>query len=144
MERGRFVRYGALSGIVAVILIIVGFSIFASDIPDADDAAQKWQTFFLDHQDRVQTGMTLISIGGLFFLWFLGSLREGIAAVEGGARLASIAFGGGLVAVSVLSAGRPPSWPRRSTRRATTRTCCGHWPTSAPSRGCRQQLGSRR
>jgi hypothetical protein len=105
MERGRFVRYGALSGIVAVILIIVGFSIFASDIPNSDDAAQKWQTFFLDHQDRVQTGMTLISIGGLFFLWFLGSLREGIAAVEGGARLASIAFGGGLVAVSVLSAG---------------------------------------
>jgi hypothetical protein len=105
MERGRFVRYGALSGIVAVIIIIVGFTIFASDIPNSDDAAQKWQTFFLDHQDRVQTGMTLISIGSLFFLWFLGSLREGIAAVEGGARLASIAFGGGLVAVSILGAG---------------------------------------
>ena len=66
MERGRFVRYGALSGIVAVIIIVVGFTIFASDIPNSDDAAQKWQTFFLDHQDRVQTGMTLISIG----LWF--------------------------------------------------------------------------
>jgi hypothetical protein len=101
MERGRFVRYGALSGIVAVIIIVVGFAIFASDIPNSDE----WQTFFLDHQDRVQTGMTLISIGSLFFLWFLGSLREGIAAVEGGARLASIAFGGGLVAVSILGAG---------------------------------------
>jgi hypothetical protein len=94
-----------LSGIVAVVLIVIGFLVFASDIPNSDEAAQKWQAFFVDHQDRVQTGMTLISIGALFFLWFLGSLRETIAAAEGGARLASIAYGGGLVAVAILGAG---------------------------------------
>jgi hypothetical protein len=105
MERGRNAQYGALSGVVAVILIVVGFSIFASDIPNSNDAAQKWQAFFVDHQDRIQTGMTIIAIGALFFIWFLGSLRDAIAGAEPGSRLASIAFGGGLVAVAILGAG---------------------------------------
>jgi|tagenome__1003787_1003787.scaffolds.fasta_scaffold20164461_2 hypothetical protein len=105
MERGRNAQYGALSGVVAVVLIFVGFVIFASDIPSSDDAAQKWQAFFVDHQDRIQTGLTLISIGAFFFIWFLGSLRDAIAGSEPGSRLASIAFGGGLVGLAILSAG---------------------------------------
>src|SRR3954464_12467665 len=105
METGRYARYGALSGVVAVILIVVGFSIFASDIPNSDDTAQKWQAFFFDHQDPIQTGMTILAIGSFFFIWFLGSLRDAIAAAEPGSRLASIAFGGGLFAVAILGAG---------------------------------------
>ena len=105
MERGRNAQYGALSGVVAVILIFVGFTIFASDIPNTDDPAQKWQAFFVNHQDRIQTGMTIIAIGAFFLIWFLGSLRDAIAEAEPGTRLASIAFGGGLVAVAILGAG---------------------------------------
>lgn len=106
METGSHARYGAATGIVAVIVIVVGFSIFSSDIPDADGTAQQWQSFFVDHQNRIQTGLTLVGVGLFFFVWFLGSLRDAIAGAEGGgSRLASIAHGGGLVGVSALVAG---------------------------------------
>lgn len=99
MERGRHAQLGAATGILAVILLIVGFSVFSSDIPDADASAQQWLQFFSDHQDRIQTGLTVAGVGIFFFIWFLGSLRDAIAGAEGGTgRLASVAHGGGIVA----------------------------------------------
>jgi hypothetical protein len=106
VETGRNAQLGAASGIVAVILLVIGFAIFGSDIPKMDDPVQDWQTFFTEHQNRVQTGMTIVGIGLFFFIWFLGSLRDAIAGAEGGGqRLASIAHGGGLVAVAALVVG---------------------------------------
>jgi hypothetical protein len=106
MEKGSYARYGAATGILAVVLIVVGFLLFGSDIPDADAPAQQWQGFFVDHQNRIQTGMTIVGVGLFFFVWFLGSLRDAIGGAEGGGgRLASIAHGGGLVAVAALVAG---------------------------------------
>jgi hypothetical protein len=106
METGRHARYGAATGILSVILILVGFSIFGTDIPDADGSAQQWQSFFVDHQNRIQTGLTIAGVGMFFFIWFLGSLRDAIAGAEGGGgRLASIAHGGGLVGAGALVAG---------------------------------------
>ena len=106
MEKGSYARYGAATGILAVILIVVGYAVFSSDIPDVDAPARQWQSFFVDHQNRIQTGMTIAGIGLLFFIWFLGSLRDAIGAMEGGGRrLASIAHGGGLIAVAALVAG---------------------------------------
>jgi hypothetical protein len=106
METGTYSRYGAASGIVAVIVIVIGFLIFGSDIPSSDDSGQQWQSFFVDHQDRAQTGAIIVAIGTFFFIWFLGSLRDAIAAWEGrGSRLASIAHGGGLIAVAAMIVG---------------------------------------
>jgi hypothetical protein len=101
MEADRYARYGAASGIVAAILTVVGFFIFGTDIPNADASAQEWGSFFKDNQTQVQVGATIVGAGLFFFLWFLGSLRSAIAAAEGGAaRLASIAFGGGIIVVA--------------------------------------------
>jgi hypothetical protein len=71
MSDDRYARYGAASGILAVILSIVGFAIFGSDIPDTDAAAQEWGSFYVDNQDQIQTGMTLFGISVFFFIWFL-------------------------------------------------------------------------
>jgi hypothetical protein len=106
MDNDRYARYGAATGIIAVVLILVGFFIFSSDIPDTDASAADWASFFTDHQNRIQLGITIVGVGLLFFIWFLGSLRSAIAAAEGGTgRLASIAFGGGLIAVVALLIG---------------------------------------
>jgi hypothetical protein len=78
MEKGRYAQYGAATGIVAVILIIVGFSIFGSGIPDTDASAKQWQSFFVDHQNRIQTAITLVGVGAFFYIWFLGSLRDAL------------------------------------------------------------------
>lgn len=98
MEKGSYARYGAATGILAVILIVVGFFVFSSDAPDSDAAAEQWQSFFVDHQNRIQVGVTIVGVGLFFYVWFLGSLRDAIAGAEGGTgRLASVAYGGGLV-----------------------------------------------
>ena len=103
MDNDRFDRYAAATGVIAVLLILVGFMLFGSDIPDANASAQDWGSFFTDHQSRIQLGITIVGVGLFFLIWFLGSLRSAIAAAEGGTgRLASIAFGGGLVGVVSL------------------------------------------
>lgn len=99
MDSDRYARYGAATGVIAVVLMFVGFAIYGKDIPDASASAREWGTFFSDHQDRIQTSMVVLSIGAFFFLWFLGSLRSAVALVEPpGGRLASIVVAGGVVA----------------------------------------------
>ena len=41
MENDRYARYGAASGVIATILIIVGFGVGASGIPDLDAVADE-------------------------------------------------------------------------------------------------------
>ena len=106
MANDRFARYGAATGILAVVFIIVGFGLYGSDLPDLNAPAEDWASFFTDHQSRIQAAITIVGVGLLFFIWFLGSLRAAIAAAEGGAgRLASVAHGGGIVAVMTLMIG---------------------------------------
>jgi hypothetical protein len=106
MERNRYAQYGAATGIVAVVLIAVGFFIFGTDIPDSDASARDWGNFFVDHQNRIQTGITLVGVGVFFYIWFLGSLRDALASAEGGTgRLASIAYGAGLITAAFFIVG---------------------------------------
>src|SRR5437773_10438364 len=53
MDNDRYARYGAATGIIAVILILVGFFIFGSDLPDTAASAQDWGSFFTAHQSRI-------------------------------------------------------------------------------------------
>jgi hypothetical protein len=102
MSNDRYARYGAASGMVFVVLFVVGFLGFVvPDAPDADAAGESWASFFGDHQNRIQLGIFLVGLGLFFYIWFLGSLRSALAAAEGGTRrLSSIAYGGGLVSAA--------------------------------------------
>jgi hypothetical protein len=99
MSNDRYARYGAASGIVFLVLFIVGFLAFVvPSSPNADASGQEWASFYTDHQNRIQFGIFVVGVGLFFFIWFLGSLRSAIAAAEGGTgRLASIAYAGGLL-----------------------------------------------
>jgi hypothetical protein len=99
-------RRGAAGGILAVIAFIVGFGLLTSSAPGYDASSQQWAGFISDHSTRIHVGLTILSAGIFFFIWFLGSLRAAIAVAEGGThRLASIAFGGGLIGVAILLVG---------------------------------------
>ncbi|MGH2966835.1 MAG: hypothetical protein ACRDMH_15830 [Solirubrobacterales bacterium] len=104
MSDDRFARYGAASGILAVLLTagaFVGFIL--PNAPDLDAPGTDWATYFTAHQSRIQVGVIVLGVGLFFFIWFLGSLRSALARAEGGeGRLASVAFGGGIVAVASL------------------------------------------
>lgn len=98
MNNDRFARYGAATGVLAVILLLAGFAIATPDVPDVDAAPDEWATYFTDHQGAIHFGTTITGIGLFFYIWFLGSLRSALAAAEpGNGRLSSVAYGGGLI-----------------------------------------------
>lgn len=107
MATDRFARYGALTGLIATILIVGAFAaLVLPDAPDPSAAGSSWTTYFTDHRTRIQFGVVIAGVGLLFFIWFLGSLRTALARAEGGdGRLASVAFGGGIIAVATLLVG---------------------------------------
>jgi hypothetical protein len=106
MNADRNARLGALGGIVAVVLFLVGFGLVTSGAPSLDSTGDVWAKFFSDHRTRIQIGITIIGVGLFFFIWFLGSLRTAMGAAEGDSqRLASIAFGAGLVGATILLVG---------------------------------------
>src|ERR1700730_2557236 len=106
MHDDRFARQGAAGGIISVVLLIVGFGLFSSGAPSFDASAQTWADYFADHATRIQIGITIVGVGLFFFLWFLGSLRAALATAEAGTgRLASIAFGGGILSAAFLLLG---------------------------------------
>jgi hypothetical protein len=103
-DRGAF--EGGVAGLVFAVLVIVGFVFVVPKPPDVDSSAATFASYYVDHQDAIRAGLTIIGIGLIFFIWFLGSLRGALAAAEGGtARLASIAFGAGLIGAAVLMVG---------------------------------------
>jgi hypothetical protein len=106
MSTDRQASEGAVAGIIFAVLVIVGFVFVIPQPPDVDASAAAFASYYSDHQDAIRAGLTIIGIGLFFFIWFLGSLRSALAAAEGGtARLASIAFGAGLIGAAVLMVG---------------------------------------
>jgi hypothetical protein len=104
MSDDRFARYGAASGILAVLLVVGSFvGLILPNAPDLDAPGTDWAAYFTDHQSRIQVGVIVLGVGLFFFTWFLGSVRSALARSEGGeARLSSVAFGGGILAIVSL------------------------------------------
>ena len=97
-------RLGALSGIVFVAILIAGFIVAegATDV-EAHDPATIIAAEFADNRDRLEAGGSIGLISLFFLFWFLGYLRSCLQQAEGeGGWVASVAFGGGLLAAGML------------------------------------------
>jgi hypothetical protein len=98
----RYARYGATTGILFVLFVIIGFLVTPNP-PAADASAAEVFEYVGDKQDTLHTVQLLFAAAGFFFIWFIGTLRHSLAAAEGNdGRLANTAFGGGLIAVASL------------------------------------------
>jgi hypothetical protein len=105
MSDSRWERWGPVAGIIFVVLFFVGVNLGVANLPSGDDSLQKISNFYLDKGNRAEViiGSYLLWLAGLFFIWFLASVRTRLLDVEGvPGRLTSIAFGGGLVFVAML------------------------------------------
>lgn len=105
-SEGRWERLAPLSGIVAVVLFVVGFLVIelVGDTPDDDATAEAYLSYFRDDDGSIWGGAWILLVGMFFFLWFLGSLRAAFARAEGGVgRLTSIAYTGGIGAALLFS-----------------------------------------
>jgi hypothetical protein len=101
----RYVEYGAATGIVFVILSIIGFAIVLPTPPDLDAPAQDWANYFTSHHDAVRAGLVILSAGFFFFIWFLGTLTSLLRVATGTPRLPSIVLIGGVLGGACLLIG---------------------------------------
>jgi hypothetical protein len=97
MGRGAWDRNAPLTGVLAVILWVIGIILASTNAGKSKGPDLLVQ--YKDNSGKILLGAILWLIGVALFLWFVGTLRERIAAAEGGTgRLASIAFAGGIAA----------------------------------------------
>ena len=105
MLASRWDRLGPLSGVLFVVLVVVG-NLLPGEPPDFLDDPDTIAAFYVDNAGEIMLGMSLALISLLFLVWFLARLRHRLAADEDGqGQFNVVAFGGGLVATSMLAAG---------------------------------------
>ena len=78
-------RYGALGGIVYVVLFIIGTILLFDGTPDGDASPAKVIAYYSDsgNRDKISFGWIVSGLGVFFFLWFLASLRRIVRRQEG-------------------------------------------------------------
>jgi hypothetical protein len=101
----RWAQWAPLSGIAFVALFIVGILLYRT--PDHDNTAVRILSFYDDKGNRAAIIISgyLLVLAGVFFFWFLSSLRERLLAAEGPpGRLTSIVHASGIVFIAMLMA----------------------------------------
>jgi hypothetical protein len=74
-------RVGGAAGIVFVILTVLG-GFVQGDVPVYSDGPVTIKTWFAENSDQYLIGFYLISIGSLFYLWFLATLVSTLSGHE--------------------------------------------------------------
>jgi hypothetical protein len=101
----RWAQWAPLSGLVFVVLFIVGVLLYKT--PDHDIPGFRIVSFYDDKGNRAAIIISgyLLVLSGVFFFWFLSSLRERLLTVEGPpGRLTSIVHASGIVFIAMLMA----------------------------------------
>jgi hypothetical protein len=110
MNWARWERFAPLTGIVAVLLWVLGVIVGESSGYSEKDTPQEILAVFQDDTSTIIAGGIIFAFGVVFFIWFLGTLRATLLAAEGGlGRLTSIAYGSGMLAALCLLLGIAPT-----------------------------------
>lgn len=96
----RWERFAPLTGVVAIVLFVIGVIVEESTASRPDDETPanvlRW---FQDNSTDLIAGSVLYAVGAVLLIWFFGSLRAALRTAEGGTgRLTAIAYGSGLLA----------------------------------------------
>ena len=104
MFDARLARYAPLAGLVFFALAVVGTLVMGST-PDFVDEPAKIAEHYESNDGQILTGDFLYLLGGVFLLWFVGTLRTFLRAAEGlGGRVARTAFAGGVAGTTLIMA----------------------------------------
>jgi hypothetical protein len=101
MSEAQAERVGAATGIMFVLLIVIGLFVVIPTAPAFDSSSARIQQFYVQHRHDLQVGLFIASFAFLFYVWFLGSLVSHLRAAEGReGRLTAIVFGSGLIIIT--------------------------------------------
>ena len=103
VQGGRWAQWAPIGGLVFIVLFIVGIILYST--PDVDNTPEQIGSFYDDKGNRAELIICgyLLALAGVFFFWFLGSLRARLLEAEGGSgRLTSVVFASGVVFVAML------------------------------------------
>ncbi|HYU61887.1 MAG TPA: hypothetical protein VEK39_14105 [Solirubrobacterales bacterium] len=97
-------RIGGAAGIVAMVLLVVGFLLPGAP-PKADDSLQEITSYLVDKRSSLLAGSFVIGLGmGAFLVW-LSALRGLLEAGDRDGILPRVAFAAGVVAAVLNTAG---------------------------------------
>jgi hypothetical protein len=101
--RSPLERWGALGGVLYVVLYVIGVIILFNGAPDSASAPAKIQAWYGDsgHRNRIAIGWILAGLGLFFLIWFIGSLREAVRAGDRTGFLGAIVAIGGAIYVAI-------------------------------------------
>jgi hypothetical protein len=98
-----FLRWAPVSGIVFVVLMVVG-SMLIGDVPSPDASTKQVAAYLTDdgNHTRNLVGAYMWVVGALAFLWFLMRLRNDLRRAEGAPGvLSNLAFSAGIAFAAV-------------------------------------------
>jgi hypothetical protein len=105
MDEAKFEKWGALAGVVFVVLSVIG-AFIAGSPPKVSEPDLKIVKFTKDNQDALRVAAYLAGLGFTFFLFFLGTVWTRLRRAEGGSgRLAGTAGVAGAAAVAIAAVG---------------------------------------
>ena len=103
MDDKGWERYGAVGGIVFVVLLLLS-TFMVSQPPHVDASTLKIAKYFLDHPNRILASQMIGAFAVLGFVWFVAHLRTTLKAAESVSDgLSSLVFGSG-IALAALGA----------------------------------------
>lgn len=100
----RWERWAGIGGIAFVVLSVV-WALIVRRGPNATESDEVILAYFADAGNRSELYIAtiLLAFAGVFFLWFLGSLRTVLLRAEGDpSRLTAVAFAGGAVMTAIM------------------------------------------
>jgi hypothetical protein len=105
---GDLARWGALGGILYVVLFVIGTIVMFDGEPGSDASPAKVIAYYSDsgHRDKIGIAWIIAGLGVFFFLWFLSALRRTIRRLEGedGFLTALTTIGGAIYATLAFAA----------------------------------------
>ena len=117
MDSEKVARYGAASGIVFAVLLVVGFFLVIPDPPDINSSAQTVGAYYIAHKSGIRLSLFLVTLSLPFYLWFLGSLTSALRRHDEGSELQPSPWRADSSAPGSFSWGSRPAQPRPSAPR---------------------------
>lgn len=96
-------RFAPLTGIVFVVLLVIGFIPVGGETPDLEDPASKVTSFYADHQGKEIAAVIIVALAALFLALFAVALRDYLRRGDPDSDFwPTVALVGGVIAVTGL------------------------------------------